>query len=776
MKNKKLLKVVAAAVLCSSMAMTAIGFTACDTENGGGHKHHYVWQDDENGSTHHQHCGVDGCNEPDKPSESHSWAGDRCSKCGATKPNGGSGALVPEYKGPGPALTEGSEEVTYSFLASDVPTGAVSEEWSNGVFSVPKGSTTRTRNGSINSKKYTQSVQMKDDNCAIVLHASAAGELILHLQNGSSSATSAGVLINGKDTEYPKSGVQELKVTIEAAGDYTIKRNSSRNGTTDVFYAEFNATLDNTPIESIEVVNKGKSDYLLTQWVDCREIKINAKHKDTGKISEVSLDNVEFDTSNYNPQVSGTYNIGVKYTVEGNLSSEIKEFTATYPVKVYTVSSIKLDTTLTDNEKQTTLKQAYLPNEQLDTTGLTVTATGTLGADEAVFVMKKTDYSVSADLTAEGEKDVTVGVSSAFTGADALNVSYKVIVKAKKEPVSNEVSLTVGESGEFKTVTQALSYIQACNYDNNVIKTVNIADGQYKEKISVDIPNVHFVGSATNTPDAATDNGVVLWYDAASGLNDPSGRPYGTKGSSSVTVTKNATGFKAENITFKNYYNNSTLYYELKAKTNDTQGVALMVEADGAVFTNCKMTGYQDTLYANKGTQFYNRCWIEGRTDYIFGADAIPYFYKCTIHTVSAGAKDGDGGYIVAYKNTSDAYGPVFNNCALTGAAEGATNIALGRAWGKECHIVIMNSEISANYSKAAHTAGTEKAQRYVTMSKNDPKPEYMIEYNNTGDGAISESLANTCTVIAEANAAMVDKYQIANVATLLGFNPGTFE
>ena len=692
--------------------------------------------------------------------------------------------IVPQYAGPAAALEAGLDEVTYSVNGADLPLGNLQGVWTNGAFSISSGAEVRDRNTprTYDGKQYQYSLKFGDG--TLTLNAPAAGKFKVLVENGSSGATSAAILFNGVSYPYPKSGIQAVEIDVEKAGVYTITRNNSVNSTTDIFYAEFVTKLDNTPIEKIEVVSTGKSDYLLTQGLDCTGIKVNAIHMETGKISEVNLSNVQFNTSNYNAKASGTYTINLSYTLQGNLGSVINTFNASYEVKVYTVSEIKLDTTLTKDEKQTTLKQVYLPNEGFDgdQTGLTVTATGTLGSDSVQFTMNPADYVVSVpDLTTEGKKQVDVSVSKAYANGATVKASYDIIVKAKKTPVNNEIVVTVGgTTGDFETVTQALGYLKACGYtdkaNTDVIKTINIADGAYYEKISIDIPNVHLIGSATKTPNATTDNGVVLWYDAANGLLDPAGTPYGTKGSSSVTVMSTANGFVAENITFKNYYNTIELYNELKGKTGGTQAVALMVESSDTIFRNCKMTGYQDTLYANKGYQFYDNCWIEGRTDYIFGQNAIPYFYQCTIYTVSAGASDGNGGYIVAYQNTSNEYGPVFNGCTITGAAEGATNISLGRAWGAEFTMVTLNCKISDNYSKKPHTAGIKSGERYVYMQA-DPKPANMLEYENFGlDGTTPDlteaektALAGTCTFMSKTQA---DKYQIENVATLLKFNP----
>jgi len=53
------------------------------------------------------------------------------------------------------------------------------------------------------------------------------------------------------------------------------------------------------------------------------------------------------------------------------------------------------------------------------------------------------------------------------------------------------------------------------------------------------------------------------------------------------------------------------------------QAVALSVQALGnfACYA-CKLSGYQDTLLANQGYQFYGKSFIEGAVDFIFGSRA----------------------------------------------------------------------------------------------------------------------------------------------------------
>jgi pectinesterase len=131
----------------------------------------------------------------------------------------------------------------------------------------------------------------------------------------------------------------------------------------------------------------------------------------------------------------------------------------------------------------------------------------------------------------------------------------------------------------------------------------------------------------------------------------------------SYTVLVAGDDFTAENLTFEN------------AAGPVGQAVALHVEGDRCIVRNCRLLGNQDTLYVGKecSRQYYTGCYIEGTTDFIFGASTV-VFSDCIIHS----KKDS---YVTAASTTQyQPYGFVFLHCRLT-ADTAATKVFLGRPW-----------------------------------------------------------------------------------------------
>lgn len=129
-------------------------------------------------------------------------------------------------------------------------------------------------------------------------------------------------------------------------------------------------------------------------------------------------------------------------------------------------------------------------------------------------------------------------------------------------------------SGDFFTLQKAIDAVPAFSKRPT---TIYIRKGVYKEKITVpgNRNNIHIIGEDVDK--------VILTYDDYASKKNVFGDNIGTSGSSSFFVYGN--GFTAENVTSEN------------SSGPVGQAVALFVMPEISYIKNCKMKGFQDTLY-----------------------------------------------------------------------------------------------------------------------------------------------------------------------------------
>ena len=567
--------------------------------------------------------------------------------------------------------------------------------------------------------------------------------------------------------------------TTDTAGSVSLSAGSYYLGSSDgsvrigsLVIDEYVQASDPAGIE----VSGGQTEFLVGDEFVSTGLNVTLVYEN-GRRESLTAASYKLDSSKYVAGTSGVYTITVSYTPAGASAA----FTDTYDVNVYAIDSLVVyDFVLGSGRVTQNLQKVFLKDSQFNYDNLAIQAVGKLdGSDKThTFYLTDSDYTVTldGDTSTVGEKTVNISVNSergTATASYKINVVENVFTQPKGTYTVNvNAADTVAVSDgnvTFNSINDALKYFELTNVPATASKVINVDAGTYKEKVEVNMPNVSIIGAGAES--------TVLWYDALNGALDPGGSTtYSTDGSATISIRESATGFYAENITFKNYWNTQELYEESKLIAGSgTQAVAALVQADMAKFVNVHFTSYQDTLYAQVGRQYYENCYIEGRTDYVFGYNATAYFTNTELHTI-LGDSEKNGGYVVAAKGLDEGkdidgieYGYIFNNCTFT-ADEGVTpgTVSLARGWDVNMRMVVMNSEISGAYSKEAYgDTSSEKNDRYGKMNA-DPVAEYLIEAGNTGDGAITASLANTCTVITVEEAA---KY--ADFATIFGTTNG---
>src|SRR5688500_1056085 len=268
---------------------------------------------------------------------------------------------------------------------------------------------------------------------------------------------------------------------------------------------------------------------------------------------------------------------------------------------------------------------------------------------------------------------------------------------------------------------------------------VLIRKGRYREKLSVDRPNVRFIGEHRDS--------TVLTYGAAAGHRSPTGEVWGTPGSFTLRIT--APGFELRNMTVENAFDYMANYAKPNTDTTKlvgSQGVAVMLAegSDRAFFTDCTITGHQDTLFPDAGRSYFRRCTISGSVDFIFGAGRA-VFHDVDIISRDRGSRTNNG-YITAPSTPmSRPYGFVFVDCRLKKEtpAMAPGSVTLGRPWHPQGDPNAIGSAVFVNCWLDDHVGAKGWDSMYSTNAAGTrvlhrPEDARFLELGSTGPGAVS--------------------------------------
>ena len=291
----------------------------------------------------------------------------------------------------------------------------------------------------------------------------------------------------------------------------------------------------------------------------------------------------------------------------------------------------------------------------------------------------------------------------------------------------------------FASITEALSTVAT---ENTVPFIIYIHKGHYYEKLTVDRANVYFLGEDRNE--------TIITFDATGDTPDPSGGTYGTWGCFTLQIT--AADFHAENLTIENgfdYPANALKPEGDPVKVRNPQAVALMTAAgsDRAVFCKCKISGYQDTVFANAGRHYFFQCQILGHVDFIFGAGQA-VFDRCEIVSRNRSDKNPTGFVTAPSTPASYPYGFLFIDSRLVKEIPELPTglVRLGRPWHPQADPRISGSAVFVNCFMEDHIG----AEGYGPISSVDSAGNRIwfeikadsrfFEYGSYGPGAIKSS------------------------------------
>lgn len=292
----------------------------------------------------------------------------------------------------------------------------------------------------------------------------------------------------------------------------------------------------------------------------------------------------------------------------------------------------------------------------------------------------------------------------------------KTLPEIAKHLVHYHIVVSADGHGDYMTVQEAINAVP--DYMHKEITTIYIRKGTYHEMVT--IPHnkfrVHLIGECADSTIITFDKcAKKTWPDREGDI------PMGTSGSAAMYIQSSFVTL--ENLTVEN---------PMRDIDGMGQAVALFLGGDHMVLKGCRLLGWQDTLYTYG---YYNKfggpcrlyakdCYIEGTTDFIFGP-MICLFEDCTIHCKQ-------NSFITAASTLQQwKYGYVFNNCKIT-AAEGVTEVYLGRPWRPYAQTVFMNCELGS----FIHPAGWKSWPRKDKNFGDGSDTAYYAEYKNHGPGA----------------------------------------
>ncbi|KAF8074066.1 pectinesterase [Lyophyllum atratum] len=306
--------------------------------------------------------------------------------------------------------------------------------------------------------------------------------------------------------------------------------------------------------------------------------------------------------------------------------------------------------------------------------------------------------------------------------AIAFSFFQAVLAATRTSPPSGSVVVRTGTStsGEFKTVASAVASLP----NDSSSRSIFIYPGTYNEQVYITRTGPLIIYGYTSDTLSYSANQVTIQAGvpaSSAGSNDASG---------TVRIHKN--DFKMYNVNVKNTYGPGT------------QAVALSQYGSRVGFYACGFYGYQDTLYANAGTQVYLKGYIQGATDFIFGRTGSAFFGGNTIGV------SGPGWVTASGRESNDAGSYVFdkNTIVLASGASSDTSgkVYFGRPWGAYAKVIFKNTVVTAPFNKALWSVWNTGDERTSNV--------FFGEFGSSGSGVSGATRPSFATVLSSSQAA----------------------
>ncbi|KAG9459760.1 hypothetical protein H6P81_004268 [Aristolochia fimbriata] len=320
-----------------------------------------------------------------------------------------------------------------------------------------------------------------------------------------------------------------------------------------------------------------------------------------------------------------------------------------------------------DGKLKSKMKESMVTAKEMNSNALAI-------VDEIASVMKMLGVTGFERRRLLGEESDPAAADNESDAVDApewmSDEDRRHLKQAAESNPEPDVVVAKDGTGGYKTINEALARIPKGRKGRYVIY---VKEGIYDETVIVDkdMVDITMYGDGSRKTIVTGNKNFVD----------------GTRTYQTASFAAIGDGFFAKNIGFRN-----------TAGAIKHQAVALRVQSDRSIFLNCRMEGYQDTLYAQTHRQFYRGCVICGTVDFIFG-DAAAVFQNCMI--VVRQPLENQQNIVTAQGRLDKraATGTVIQNCRIIPdkklvPLKGKIRSYLGRPWKEYSRTIFMESTI----------------------------------------------------------------------------------
>ncbi|KAF5391166.1 hypothetical protein D9757_003100 [Collybiopsis confluens] len=294
-------------------------------------------------------------------------------------------------------------------------------------------------------------------------------------------------------------------------------------------------------------------------------------------------------------------------------------------------------------------------------------------------------------------------------------------------------------AGEFSTVNEALLSIP----DDTSNQTLFLFPGIYFEQVHITRTGAvtasgQIYGYTLDTTSYVQNQVAITFNASATSIGDDA----------SGTLRIRKTNFSMYNMNVTNTFLGS-------------QAVAISQFGNQVGLYGCAFIGFQDTLYANAGSQVYLQGYIEGAVDFIFGSHGLAYFGGNVIAVKAPGYITANG-----RDSDSDPGSYVFNQNTVILAPDAAAGTSgafyLGRPW-------VVSSTV---FPFKHHDSRKKMVHRVIfknTVLEATPNPALWSLWDGEADSVDHVTFADSNTT--GSGAADLDRAEGYNISTAVGQN-----